>query len=135
MIVTIGTAAAALLSNYSLYIETFFIKPWRDFNPENFTYFYEKYGNFKNLPSSIRISGKGSEEEYKNGFLDDYSMTNFENDFNSYSAMIFTYPDKFKKIMNQYPRVRAKFEIWLDFYQKIDSIFTEAYLLGEDSVK
>lgn len=57
-------------------------------------------------------------------------MTDFENDFNEYSAMIFTYPEKFKKIMNQYPRVRAKFEIWLDFYQKINPIFTEAYLLG-----
>jgi hypothetical protein len=45
--------------------------------------------------------------------------------------MIFTYPEKFKTIMNQYPRVRGKFLVWLDFYQMIDPIFTEAYLLGE----
>jgi hypothetical protein len=46
--------------------------------------------------------------------------------------MIFTYPEKFKKIINEYPRVRGKFKVWLDFYQKIDPIFTEAYLLGKN---
>ena len=45
--------------------------------------------------------------------------------------MIFTYPEKFKKIMNQYPRVRAKFQVWLDYYHKIDPIFTEAYFFGK----
>jgi hypothetical protein len=30
-----------------------------------------------------------------------------------------------------YPRVRGKFKVWLEFYQKIDPIFTEEYLLGE----
>jgi hypothetical protein len=119
--------SSLLLNSYS-----FFINPWEDNNPENFKYLYEIYGNFKNLPSSIKINGKGTKDEYEKGFLDDYSMTNFENDFNSYSAMIFTYPEKFKKIMNQYPRVRAKFKVWLEFYQKVDPIFTEAYLLGED---
>ena len=111
---------------------TFFINPWEAVNPKEFKYLYETYGNFKNLPNSIALNGKGSEEDYMDGFLDDYSRTDFENDYNAYSAMIFTYPEKFKKIMNQYPRVRKKFLIWLEFYQKIDPIFTEKYLFGNN---
>jgi hypothetical protein len=60
-----------------------------------------------------------------------YGQTDFENDFNEYSGMIFTYPQKFKKIMKQYPRVRGKLKVWLELYQKIDPIFTEKYLLGK----
>ncbi len=63
--------------------------------------------------------------------MDSYGQTNFENDFNEFSAMIFTYPDKFKKIMRRYPRVRAKFLVWLNFYHKIDPIFTEEYFFGK----
>ena len=62
--------------------------------------------------------------------MDTYGQTEFENDFNEYSAMIFTYPEKFKKILHQYLRVRGKFKVWLDFYRMIDPIFTEEYLLG-----
>lgn len=67
---------------------------------------------------------------YQYGIITNYGLTSFENDFNEYSAMIFTYPEKFRKIMNQYPRVRGKFKVWLEFYRKVDPIFTEAYLLG-----
>jgi hypothetical protein len=35
-------------------------------------------------------------------------------------------------IMEQYPRVRGKFLVWLEFYQKIDPVFTEEYLLGKN---
>ena len=59
-----------------------------------------------------------------------YGETDFENDFNEYSAMIFTDPKKFKNIMTRYPRVRGKFMVWLQYYKKIDPIFTERYLLG-----
>ena len=79
----------------------------------------------------MEINIVGSEEDYKNGFMSTYGKTEFENDFNEYAAMIFTHPHKFKKIMDQYPRVRGKFLLFLEFYHKIDPIFTEEYLLGE----
>jgi hypothetical protein len=118
-------------SSLLLKSNSFFINPWTDHNPKGFKYLYDIYGNFKSLPSSIEIKGKGTKEDYEDGFVEDYGRTDFENDFNEYSAMIFTYPEKFKKIMNQYPRVRGKFKVWLEFYQKIDPIFTEEYLLGK----
>jgi len=72
----------------------------------------------------------GTEADYEKGFMNSYGQTNFENDFNEYAAMVFAYPEKFKQIMNQYPRVRCKFLVFLDFYQKIDPIFTEEYFFG-----
>ena len=72
----------------------------------------------------------GTESEYEKGFMNTYGQTDFENDFNEYRAMIFTYPETFKQIMARHPRVRGKFLVWLKFYQEIDPIFTEEYLLG-----
>jgi hypothetical protein len=122
-------------SSLLLKSHSFNLKPWENLNPNRFRYLYEIYDNFKSLPSSIIIEGKGTDQDYKDGFVNGYGRTDSENDFNEYAAMIFTYPEKFKKIMNQYPRVRGKFLVWLDFYHKIDPIFTEDYLLGKDIIQ
>jgi hypothetical protein len=117
------------MSSLILKKHSFFINPWTDQNPKGFKYLREVYDTWEDLQKKVDISNN-YKEDYKKGFLNTYSQTNFENDFNEYSAMIFTYPEKFKKIMDQYPRVRGKFLIWLDFYHKIDPIFSEDYLLG-----
>lgn len=109
---------------------SFFVNPWADHNPKNFRYIEDIYDTWKELRKKIDIYGQ-SEEDFEKGFVSTYGQISFGNDFSEYSAMIFTYPEKFKKIMNQYPRVRGKFLIWLEFYQKIDPIFTEEYLLGK----
>jgi hypothetical protein len=117
-------------SSLLLKSHSFFLNPWEDLNPKEFKYAYDTAED--KLKIYNNASTKGTEADYKQGFMDSYGKTDFENDFNEYSAMIFTYPKKFKKIMNQYPRVRGKFLVWLDFYHQIDPIFTEAYLLGKD---
>ncbi len=117
------------LSSLFLARHSLFINPWTDHNPKNFVYLYEKSDN--KLKTYKTVSTNGSADDYEKGFMNTYGQTNFENDFNEYSAMIFTYPDKFKQLMERYPRVRGKFKVWLDFYQKIDPVFTETNLLGE----
>jgi hypothetical protein len=116
------------LSSLLLKSHSFFINPWTDNNPKKFVYLCEISKN--HLQTLINASMDGSELDYENGFMNTYGQTDFENDFNEYSAMIFTYPEKFKKIMYQYPRVKGKFKVWLEFYQQIDPIFTEKYLFG-----
>jgi hypothetical protein len=108
---------------------SFFVNPWTDSNPKEFSYLYDI--NKNRLQTYNKTSLLGTEADYEKGFMNTYGQTNFGNDFSEYSAMIFTYPQKFKEIMNQYPRVRGKFLVWLDFYQKIDSVFTQEYLLGK----
>jgi Putative zinc-binding metallo-peptidase len=109
----------------------FYINHWIDKNPKGFKYLYKTYGELKNLQRHMEVSVQGTKNDYEMGFMNSYGQTNFENDFNEYAAMVFAYPQKFKKIMNQFPRVRGKFLVFLEFYHKIDPIFTEEYLLGE----
>lgn len=117
------------LSSLLLYRKSFFLNPWTDNSPLSFKYLYDITDD--PLKTYNSTSSKGTKSDFENGFMDSYGQTNFENDFNEYSAMIFTYPEKFKKIMDQYPRVHAKFKVWLDYYHNIDPIFTEAYLFGK----
>jgi hypothetical protein len=107
---------------------TVLLNPWLEQNPKGFKYSKETISNNKDI---YGVSIDGTAADYDLGFLDAYSRKSFEDDFNEYSRIIFTQPRKFKRIMNQYHRVRAKFEIWQDFYHKIDPIFTEEYLLGK----
>ena len=106
----------------------FFLNPWFGQNPKGFKYRCEIYNNWEGAYNGTSLVGTTA--DYEKGFLNSYSKTDFENDFNEYSRNIFTYPQKFKQIMNQYPRVRGKFLVFLEFYHKIDPIFTEEYLLG-----
>jgi hypothetical protein len=118
-------------SSILLFANPFPISHWFRHNPDDFIYLnlrqdfdFEAFG---------KASSDGNEADYENGFMNDYGRTSFENDFNEYSAMIFTYPEKFKGIMDRYPRVRGKFLVWLKVFQKADPSFTEEYLLGQFS--
>jgi hypothetical protein len=115
--------SSLLLSRRSLVLN-----PWLEQNPKGFKYLYDTDAD--KLKTFKEASLDGTESDYEKGFMNTYCQTDFENDFNEYSAMIFTYPEKFKQIMARHPRVRGKFRVWLKFYQEIDPIFTEEYLLG-----
>ncbi len=119
--------SSLLLSRHS-----FLLNPWREQNPNDFVYLYKT--DKDKLKIFNESSLDGTESDYEKGFMNTYGQTNFENDFNEYSAMIFTYPEKFKKIMARHPRVRGKFLVWLKFYQEIDPIFTEEYFLGDKTI-
>jgi hypothetical protein len=108
---------------------SFWLNPWTDNHPEDFKYL----GDIHDTWTAVNKASKAitDNECYEKGIVTNYGLTNFGNDFSEYSAMIFTHPEKFKKIINQYPRVRGKFLVWLEFYQKIAPIFTEESLLGK----
>jgi hypothetical protein len=109
---------------------SFCIKCWVDLNPKELEYLDDIYKDWRKVEKVRKtITDKDC---FEKGIVTSYGITNVENDFNEYSAMIFTSPEKFKKIMEQYPRVRKKFLVWLNFYQSIDPIFTEGYLFGKN---
>ena len=118
-------------SSLLLRSHSFYLNPWLDQNPDGFQYLYETTRD--KLKTFNSVSSVNTESDYEIGFMNSYGQTEFENDFNEYSAMIFTYPEKFKSIMQKYPRVRGKFLVWLKFYHMIDPVFTEAYVLGPDA--
>ena len=110
---------------------SFLLNPWLDQNPKQFEYLCDdKTFTFENTGEKNNRLRIGTDRDYEKGFMNIYAKTSFENDFNEYAAMIFTYPQKFKKIMNQHPRVRGKFLIFQDFYQKSESATRELYEKG-----
>ena len=118
------------LSSLFLKRHSLLLNPWFGHNHSEFEYISKTEKDWTKIYKTTQR--QGSESDYANGFMNSYGQSDFENDFNEYSAMIFTYPQKFKKIMERYPRVRGKFLVWLKFYNKIDPIFTEDYLFGND---
>lgn len=119
--------SSILLRNYSFPREK-----WLSSNPADFEYKYENYGRNAGV-EAIKHEKEllnGSEELYQKGFLTQYSVSGFEEDFNMYSATILTKPEEFKAQMNKYEAIKRKFNIWLDFYNSIDDSFTDVSIFG-----
>jgi hypothetical protein len=84
---------------------------------------------FKYLPSEVDVVHAASQEYrrdpkeaiswYKAGFVHDYGMSSMENDFNMFAALAMTYPEKLKKLADQYPRIQTKTRILVDFYSSL----------------
>lgn len=108
-------------------------KKWLSNNPTDFEYKYENYGRKAGV-EAIKHEKEllnGSDELYQKGFLTQYSVSDFEEDFNMYSATILTNPNEFKAQMNKYEAIKRKFNIWLDFYNSIDDSFTDTSIFGQ----
>ena len=63
----------------------------------------------------------------KKGFLTQYSLSGLENDINTFAQNMFSRPEYFWKIVDQYPRIKKKVKLLTDFYYKIDPLFTDDY--------
>jgi len=63
----------------------------------------------------------------KMGFLTQYSLSGIENDINTFAQNIFSPSEGFWKIVDQYPRIKKKVKLLTDFYNKIDTKFTDDY--------
>jgi hypothetical protein len=50
-----------------------------------------------------------------------------ENDINTFAQNIFSPSENFWKIADGYLRIKKKVKILIDFYNKIDPMFTEDY--------
>jgi hypothetical protein len=113
--------SSILLKNYS-----FDELKWESVNHSEF-----EYGN--GGKEALR-SGKTSlefEVKYnKMGFLNSYSTASFEEDFNEICSNVFASAKRFWNLTADYPRIGKKVKMAIDFYSKIDPVFTEEYFKG-----
>lgn len=63
----------------------------------------------------------------KKGFLTQYSLSGLENDINTFAQNMFSPSENFWQTVDQYPRIKKKVKLLIDFYNKIDNMFTEDY--------
>ncbi len=61
------------------------------------------------------------------GILDEYSLSDVENDFNAYAQNIFHPRPGFWELVDTYPAVKRKLLLIIAFYARLDSLFTERY--------
>ncbi|MCS7078338.1 MAG: hypothetical protein NZ455_16620 [Bacteroidia bacterium] len=69
------------------------------------------------------------EELCHKGILYQYALSTLENDFNSYAENIFCPTKEFWKVVEQYPNVRQKLYLIIDFYHEINKEFDMNYFL------
>lgn len=98
-----------------------YYEDWQSNNPEGFEYYgYERY-----------IDEYFSNEEwlkmYKDGFISSFSMVSYSEDLAEISSRAFANDPIFWKSINNYPGIRQKFELMVDFYNKIDPSITLEY--------
>ena len=98
---------------------------WEMCNPSHFSYTGSGVDALRHGQTSL----EGSEDLYWDGFLAGYSVSALEEDYNVYSGIAFSQPERLRQLIREYPRVREKFFVWLEFYRSIDPYFTQARVL------
>lgn len=69
------------------------------------------------------------EELCQKGILYQYALSNVENDFNSYAENLFCPKKEFWRIVEQYPNVKQKLYIIVDFYSQVHKQFNMDYFM------
>ncbi len=82
------------------------------------------------------IDGKAAtalnEGMMENGFLSEYALSSFENDFNLIAERLFMYSEALFALGKKYPKLGKKNSIVIKFYHELNPIFTEAYFRGSE---
>jgi hypothetical protein len=115
--------SSILLRNFSSYLDK---EAWQQINPPDFTYRGSGVQAVKDKLASLRLSDALHEE----GFLHEYSKASMEEDFNSYAARLFIGDAELWSAIEKYPKLKAKAELTLAFYGKVNASFTKAFFVS-----
>jgi hypothetical protein len=114
--------SSILYRNHSSFIDE---EGWKKANIPGFD-----YNDPENGVGAIRNNESSQDLDTalcKKGFLTQYSLSGMENDINTFAQNIFSPSENFWKIVEGYPRIKKKVKILIDFYNKIDPMFTDDY--------
>ena len=100
---------------------------WRSLHGDNFLYKSEEDPFYFLSYKYDKTALNNQKALYSKGLLKPYSETGLENDFNTYAEVIFTDPERMKKLIKQYPIIRRKYQIFKEFYLGIDSGFLDTF--------
>ena len=77
------------------------------------------------------LNGRSSEEFdanlHEKGFLHEYATTDLENDLNSFAENIFSGNKEFYALCENYPKLKKKFQLFVNFYSEIDPAMDEEF--------
>lgn len=110
--------SSILLRNYSQYFQK---KLWLSVNKMEYG-----DGGIEALRSSKDDIDYDSRYNSK-GFLYQYASSDQENDFNSFAENIFAPDEEFYKIVNKYEGLKMKLKLIIQFYHRLNPVFTKEY--------
>ena len=122
--------SSILYRNYPSYLNE---TEWKKANLEGFD-----YNDPENGVGAIRNNQSSQDLDTvlcKRGFLTQYSLSGLENDINTFAQNLFSPSEGFWELADRYPRIKRKMKLLVDFYHRIDPLFTEEYFRREGSVR
>lgn len=100
---------------------------FREYNPADFEYAYE--GDQYKAIKEGKASKIFNPNLHEIGFLHTFAQSAFENDFNSIAEYLFMSDKTFWEIYEEYPLIKAKTDLVIEFYNSLDETFTKEYFL------
>lgn len=96
---------------------------WVKINPTNFN-----YGNGGVDALKKHKDSESFNKELNNlGFINEYSTSSIENDFNAFAKNLFSPRNGFVNLVETYDKIKKKRMLIIDFYNKLDASLTEEY--------
>lgn len=112
--------SSILLRNYPEYFDK---NAWKEFNSPNFKYGTGGVNALKNNQNSEKLDSEINEL----GLLNQYAMSDIENDFNSFAKNIFHPKNHFEEVIKKHTGLTGKRTLIIAFYNSIDPFFTEEF--------
>lgn len=98
------------------------VEEWEKVNPKGFAYKTKTDEVLKIVDKNRNLEGNAM--LYQQGFLDEYGKATVEEDFNLYSELAFSQPERLKVLLVQYPAIRKKTDILKNYYLGISDEFS-----------
>ncbi|MCP5559975.1 MAG: hypothetical protein H7A55_19675 [Verrucomicrobiaceae bacterium] len=115
--------SSILLRNFPHHLDSV---AWQQLNPPGFHYRGSGVQAIKTQQASQRLRAALHEE----GFLNEYGKASPEEDFNSFAGRLFLGDPALWNAIEHYPKVKAKAELAIAFYHKLDATFTHPFFLS-----
>lgn len=115
--------SSILLRNFPKHLDE---AAWRKINPADFSY----RGSGVQAIRSKQASLNPSDALHEEGFVNEYAKASLEEDFNSQAGRLFVGDAGLWSAIAKYPRVRAKADLVIAFYGKLDVSFTKEFFLS-----
>jgi hypothetical protein len=121
--------SSILLKTYPDYFDE---AAWTKINPEQFVYDGDAgFGYIRDGKGSLDYDPK----LLNAGFLNQYSSSNMENDFNAFAGRLLVGETEFWQAVDQHDRIQQKALLVIAFYQQLDPMYTEEYFRTLQSVE
>ena len=99
---------------------------WHAVNPPDFSYGDGGVAALKTSNTNLEFDSC----LYQSGFLNEYSLASLEEDYNCYAEFLFLSTPEFWEAWELSPAVRRKTALLIEFYHRLDPVFTLEYFKG-----